>query len=115
MLDQHLSPRLRSFFPLFSSYIYNLVNDAGALRYTTLSVLRDFAADGVVYLELRTTPRAMPAAGLTEADYVQTILDAIADHERGRETDPEPKLRTKLILSVRSFRLVSEQARVGCC
>ncbi len=114
-MNRHLSPRLRSFFPLFSSYIYNLVNDAAALRYTTLSVLRDFAADGVVYLELRTTPRAMPAAGLTEADYVQTILDAIAEHERERETDLKTNMRTKLILSVRHFHLVSERVRVGCC
>jgi adenosine deaminase len=73
-------------------------------------VLRDFAADGVVYLELRTTPRAMPAAGLTEAGYVQTILDAIAEYER----NPQPQgdgvgvgLRTKLILSVRSFSITT--------
>ncbi|KAK4106302.1 Metallo-dependent hydrolase [Parathielavia hyrcaniae] len=98
---------LKTFFPLFSSYIYNLVNDAPTLRYTTLSVLRDFAEDGVVYLELRTTPRAMPAAGLTEADYVQTILDTIADFERS----PEGKtLRTKLILSV-DRRNTAAQAR----
>ncbi len=57
----------------------------------------------------------MPGAGLTEADYVQTILDAIAEHERGQETDPEPKLRTKLILSVRSFHRVSERVKVGYC
>jgi len=89
-----------SFFPLFSSYIYHLVNDVASLRYTTLSVLRDFARDGVVYLELRTTPRAMPAAGLTKEGYIQTILDAIAEHEREQLDKPEPKLRTKLILSV---------------
>ena len=90
-----------SFFPLFSSYIYNLVNDVTTLRYTTLSVLRDFAADGVVYLELRTTPRAMPAAGLTETGYIQTILDTITEYEQSQAAEPEPKLRTKLILSVR--------------
>ncbi|KAK4123826.1 Metallo-dependent hydrolase [Parathielavia appendiculata] len=88
---------LKTFFPLFSSYIYNLVNDGPVLRYTTLSVLRDFAEDGVVYLELRTTPRAMPAVGLTEADYVRTILDTIAEFERSAEGKT---LRTKLILSI---------------
>jgi adenosine deaminase len=66
-----------------------------------LSVLADFAADGVVYLELRTTPRALPGAGLSEQDYVQTILDAVAEFEQAHAADPEPKLRTKLILSVR--------------
>ncbi|KAK3399141.1 hypothetical protein B0T20DRAFT_192185 [Sordaria brevicollis] len=88
---------LKTFFPLFSSYIYHLVNDIWALRHTTLSVLRDFAADGVVYLELRTTPRTMPSAGLTKAQYVETILSAIAEFE----SQPNcPPLRTKLILSV---------------
>ncbi|KAL2262562.1 hypothetical protein VTK26DRAFT_938 [Humicola hyalothermophila] len=91
---------LKTFFPLFSSYIYNLVNDAAALRYTTLSVLRDFAADGVVYLELRTTPRPMPAAGITAADYVRTILDTIAEYELSQAAAPEPKLHTNLILSI---------------
>jgi len=97
-----------SFFPLFSSYIYHLVNDVASLRYTTLSVLRDFARDGVVYLELRTTPRAMPAAGLTKEGYIQTILDAIAEHEREQSDKPEPKLRTKLILSVRLSAILKQ-------
>ncbi|KAK3333336.1 hypothetical protein B0T19DRAFT_123191 [Cercophora scortea] len=87
---------LQTFFPLFSKYIYNLVNDTSSLIYTTLAVLRDFAADGVVYLELRTTPRAMPGAGLTKAQYVQTILDAIASYE----AEPDSTLHTRLILSV---------------
>ncbi|KAK4169390.1 hypothetical protein QBC43DRAFT_61388 [Cladorrhinum sp. PSN259] len=88
---------LKTFFPLFSSYIYNLINDAPALRYTTLSVLKDFAADGVVYLELRTTPRAMPSAGITARDYIQIILDTIEEFESSSQ---EPSLRTKLILSI---------------
>ncbi|KAK3340871.1 hypothetical protein B0H65DRAFT_274076 [Neurospora tetraspora] len=89
---------LKTFFPLFSSYIYHLVSDIWALRHTTLSVLSDFAADGVVYLELRTTPRAMPQAGLTKAQYVATILSAITEFE----SDPNntSQLKTKLILSI---------------
>ncbi|KAL7626054.1 hypothetical protein AAE478_002824 [Parahypoxylon ruwenzoriense] len=88
---------LKTFFPLFSSYIYNLVNDADAVALTTRSVIEDFAADGVVYAELRTTPRAMPAAGLDKADYVGTVLRAIEDAERDRAA---PKLRARLILSI---------------
>ncbi|KAK0623586.1 hypothetical protein B0T14DRAFT_602133 [Immersiella caudata] len=86
---------LTTFFPLFSSYTYHLINSAFFLRYSTLSVLRDFAADGVVYLELRTTPRAMPDAGLTKEDYVSTVLETIAQFEA-----EEKRMRTKLILSV---------------
>ncbi|KAK4179653.1 putative adenosine deaminase-like protein [Triangularia setosa] len=88
---------LKTFFPLFSSYIYTLVSDPWALRYTTSAVLNDFEADGVVYLELRTTPRAIPAAGITKETYVRTILDCIAEHEASAW---ESKLKTKLILSV---------------
>jgi adenosine deaminase len=80
---------------LFSSYIYHLVDSSWALRYTTISVLQDFAADGVVYLELRTTPRAMTKAGLSKSQYVATILDAIKEFEAGDTT-----LRTRLILSI---------------
>ncbi|PSS00915.1 hypothetical protein BD289DRAFT_464932 [Coniella lustricola] len=88
---------LKTFFPLFSSYIYHLVNDREALEHTTLSVLRDFAADGVVYLELRTTPRALPASNLTKADYIATILDTI---HRFESTTPNNRLHTSLILSI---------------
>ncbi|KAJ3526350.1 hypothetical protein NM208_g11232 [Fusarium decemcellulare] len=51
---------LETFFPLFSSYIYNLITDEESVKYTTKSVLSDFLNDGVCYLELRTTPRATP-------------------------------------------------------
>lgn len=86
---------LKTFFPLFSSYIYHLVNDLSAVKHTTLSVLHDFAADGVVYLELRTTPRALPKSGLTKADYVSAILSTIAEFESTHDG-----LRTKIILSI---------------
>ena len=86
-----------SFFPLFSSYIYHLVNDAWALTYTTVAVLQDFADDGVVYLELRTTPRSIQASSgnITKFDYVQIILDAIKQFEAQDE-----RLQTRLILSI---------------
>lgn len=95
------------FFPLFSSYIYHLVNDLSAVRHTTLSVLRDFAADGVVYLELRTTPRALPKSGLTKAEYVSAILATIAEFENTND-----RLRTKLILSIDRRNTLAEALEV---
>jgi adenosine deaminase len=83
-----------SFFPLFSRYIYALCNDSSSLIYTTDSVLEDFQADGVVYLELRTTPRAIPSANITKDDYVQTILDCIS------KSNATSSLKTNLILSI---------------
>ncbi|KAI1451900.1 Metallo-dependent hydrolase [Annulohypoxylon moriforme] len=86
---------LKTFFPLFSSYIYHLINDVRSLEHSTKSVVRDFARDGVVYLELRTTPRAMPTAGLDKAGYVEAVLRAIEDAQ-----EEAPTLHTRLILSI---------------
>ncbi|KAK4456327.1 putative adenosine deaminase protein [Podospora aff. communis PSN243] len=86
---------LTAFFPLFSSYTYHLINSPSSLSYATSSVLRDFAADGVVYLELRTTPRAIPSADMTKSDYVRCVLETIVQFER-----EDKRMRTKLILSV---------------
>lgn len=84
---------LSRFFPLFSSYIYNLLTDEASVREATIAVLEEFSADGVVYLELRTTPRA--SAQLSPEAYVRTILSAIADF-----SSKGSSMRTRLILSV---------------
>jgi adenosine deaminase len=92
-VDENISHR-SSFFPLFSRYIYALCNDLSSLVYTTNSVLEDFQADGVVYLELRTTPRAIPSANVTKDDYVQTVLDCIS------KSNASSSMKTNLILSI---------------
>lgn len=86
-------PWLR-FFPLFSRYIYGICNDQASLIYTTKSVLSDFASDGVVYLEIRTAPRAIPSSNLSKDDYVQTVLSCIS------ESNKTSTLKTNLILSI---------------
>lgn len=83
------------FFPLFSKYIYNLCSTKASLIQSTTSVLTDFETDGVVYLELRTTPRAIPSENLTKSDYISTILSCITDFNV-----KSPSLVTKLILSI---------------
>jgi len=82
-----------SFFPLFSKYIYNLISDPISIHESTLSVLQDFAADGVVYLELRTTPRA--AGELDREGYIRAVLSAVGEFESSNSS-----LKTGLILSV---------------
>ncbi|RDL39504.1 putative adenosine deaminase [Venustampulla echinocandica] len=85
---------LETFFPLFSKYIYALCNNHASLIYTTQSVLKDFEADGVVYLELRTTPRAIPSADITKDDYVRAILECI------KSFNASSTMKTNLILSI---------------
>lgn len=99
MVDQSANLAFNSFFPLFSSYIYNLLTDVDSIREATTAVLEDFHADGVVYVELRTTPRATPL--VSAETYVRTILSAIADFGGGTHRgDGQREMRTRLILSV---------------
>jgi adenosine deaminase len=53
---------LLSFFELFR-FIYQLTDDEESVRIATRNVVREFAEDGVKYLELRTTPRKNPDKG----------------------------------------------------
>ncbi|KOS21098.1 Adenosine deaminase-like protein [Escovopsis weberi] len=106
---------IETFFPLFSSYIYALLTDEASVRETAAAVLAAFAADGVAYLELRTTPRA--SAALSAEGYVAALLAEIEAFEgagpaAGTETpqsqaqaavrvqQPRMRMRTRLILSV---------------
>ncbi|KAL7808579.1 hypothetical protein V8C26DRAFT_438677 [Trichoderma gracile] len=84
---------LETFFPLFSKYIYALLTDKPSLRHATSSVLQSFLQDGVVYLELRTTPRSTPH--LSAEQYISVIVDTISSFEASN-----PSLHTRLILSI---------------
>lgn len=98
---------LQTFFPLFSSYIYHLINDADSLKASTKQVVADFAADGVVYLELRTTPRAMPECRMDKASYVETVLGSMQAGEKEHAS-----IRAKLILSIDRRNTLDEAREV---
>ena len=83
---------VRTFFPLFSSYIYALIATRETIIWSTNTVLHDFWADGVVYLELRTTPRS--STSVSKAEYIEIILDCINNFEH------KSSMSTYLILSV---------------
>lgn len=84
---------LASFFPLFSSYIYNLITDEESIRYAVNSVLQGFLDDGIVYLELRTTPRS--TINMSAETYITILLNAIEEFEKSH-----PQMHTRLILSI---------------
>lgn len=81
-----------TFFPLFSKYIYELCSTPASIAYSTNAVLHDFKGDGVVYLELRTTPRS--SSSMSKDDYIAIILSCI-DNYPGRNS-----MTTYLILSI---------------
>ncbi|KAF1957707.1 Metallo-dependent hydrolase [Byssothecium circinans] len=87
---------INTFFPLFSTYIYKLCNTLPSIEYSTKAVLNDFQSDGVTYLELRTTPRAIPENNITKDAYITTILTLLHAHN----TNPANSMKAHLILSI---------------
>lgn len=71
-------------------------------------MLQDFQADGVVYVELRTTPRAMPLTGVTKDNYVSTVLGILSTHNAVSENT----LRAFLILSIDRRNTIEEADEV---
>jgi adenosine deaminase len=61
-----------------------------------------------VYIELRTTPRAIPDRGVTKGDYVKTVLDILKAHN-GNDTNA---MRAYLILSIDRRNTIAEAEEV---
>lgn len=69
---------------------HELTKTKEAVYFATESVIREFAQDNVIYLELRTTPRK--EEGMTSEEYLESVISAI----RNNKTD----LSVKLICSI---------------
>ncbi|OZJ04580.1 hypothetical protein BZG36_02775 [Bifiguratus adelaidae] len=68
---------ISDFFALFK-YIYPLTNDIEAVQYTLKKVIQEFEDDGVIYLELRSTPRDGKAPStMTKRSYVEALIKGI--------------------------------------
>ncbi|XP_075995544.1 N6-Methyl-AMP deaminase [Genypterus blacodes] len=57
--------------------IHQLVDTEEDILMVATDVIKEFAADGVKYLELRSTPREDNNTGLTKRRYVETVIKAI--------------------------------------
>ncbi|XP_049929137.1 adenosine deaminase-like protein isoform X1 [Epinephelus moara] len=57
--------------------IHQLVDTEEDILMVATDVIKEFAADGVKYLELRSTPREEKNTGLTKKRYVETVIKAI--------------------------------------
>lgn len=57
--------------------IHQLVDTEEDILMVATDVIKEFAADGVKYLELRSTPREEKNTGLTKKKYVETVIKAI--------------------------------------
>lgn len=68
-----------------------------AVKKATKDVISDFAADGVAYLEIRTTPRSVPGV-MSKREYIQAVVDTIKDVPSF--IGPNKFIVVKLLLSV---------------
>ncbi|KHJ78735.1 putative adenosine deaminase [Oesophagostomum dentatum] len=88
--------RVFKIFPLIQS----LTTSKEAVKTATVDVIREFAEDGVVYLELRSTPKT--TSEMSKKDYVDAIIEGIKEGSKGVE------MITKLILSIDRRQSVEE-------
>ena len=72
---------LRACFALFP-LVHRFATRPAALARLVRESLADLAADGVVYAELRTTPKDRPEAGLSKRTYLEAVLRAMEEHNR---------------------------------
>ncbi|MCO5588559.1 hypothetical protein L7F22_042516 [Adiantum nelumboides] len=72
---------LSEMFAVFG-VVHRVVRGAELLTRVTREVLEDMSADGVVYAELRTTPREHQDVGLDKRAYIEAVLQGIEEHRR---------------------------------
>ncbi|VDM58746.1 unnamed protein product [Angiostrongylus costaricensis] len=72
--------------------IHSLTTTTKAVRMATKDVIKEFSDDRVVYLELRSTPRACP--GMSKEQYIAAIIDGMI------EGSEEFEIMTRLLLSI---------------
>ncbi|PSC74701.1 Adenosine deaminase [Micractinium conductrix] len=96
-LTQQMSPSLAECFQLFD-VLHSLTTDHVALRRITREAIEDMVADGVVYAEIRTTPKCRPERGVTKVSYMQSVLDGIDDYFASTGAED---ITVRLLLSIR--------------
>lgn len=78
-------------------------------------MLEYFETSGFIYLELRTTPRAVPETGLTLEGYVDAVLAGFAAFSLSR-TRTDDRMLAKLLLAVdrrHSVEVAEEVVRIA--
>ncbi|XP_040198727.1 adenosine deaminase-like protein [Rana temporaria] len=75
MIEKGQKRTLEECFQMFK-IIHQITDTAEDILLVTKDVIKEFAADGVKYLELRSTPRET-STGMTKRSYVETVLEGI--------------------------------------
>ncbi|NWT65945.1 ADAL protein, partial [Prunella himalayana] len=87
VIDKGKKRTLDECFQMFQ-IIYQVTTRTEDILLITKDVIREFADDGVKYLELRSTPREENSTGMTKRMYVETVLEGIKQcQEEGLDID----------------------------
>lgn len=83
-------------FDVFQN-IRKLTTRHEALVRVTKEILEDFDDDGVIYLELRSTPKSERSTGMTKRSYLEAILNGVQNFYKSR---PKAIMVVRLILTI---------------
>ncbi|XP_078541059.1 N6-Methyl-AMP deaminase [Lissotriton helveticus] len=87
MIDKGEKRSLEECFQMFG-FIHQITTTAEDILLVTKDVIKEFADDGVKYLELRSTPREESSTGMVKRTYVEAILEGIKQSkEEGVDID----------------------------
>ncbi|NXU47498.1 ADAL protein, partial [Turnix velox] len=87
VIDKGKKRTLEECFQMFQ-IIYQITTSPEDILLITKDVIKDFADDGVKYLELRSTPRDENSTGMTKRMYIETVLEGIKQcKEEGLDID----------------------------
>uniref|UniRef100_A0A8C6VQL6 N6-Methyl-AMP deaminase n=1 Tax=Naja naja TaxID=35670 RepID=A0A8C6VQL6_NAJNA len=87
VIDKGTKRTLEECFQMFH-FIHQMTSRPEDILMVTKDVVREFAADGVKYLELRSTPREEKSSGMTKRTYVEAVLEGIKQcQEEGLDID----------------------------
>lgn len=76
VIDKRKKRTLDECFQMFQ-IIHQVTTSPEDILLVTKDVIKEFADDGVKYLELRSTPRRENTTGMTEKTYVESVLEGI--------------------------------------
>ncbi|KAI8989996.1 hypothetical protein BDB01DRAFT_717643 [Pilobolus umbonatus] len=94
---------IHDFFPIFR-FIYQLTDTEESVAIATRNIINEFKADGVRYLELRTTPRKNNETNMTKHTYINTIVNVMQEERED--------IIVRLIISVDRSNTLAEAEEV---
>ncbi|XP_045678591.1 adenosine deaminase-like protein isoform X1 [Phyllostomus hastatus] len=86
MIDKGKKRTLEECFQMFQ-IIHQLTTSPEDILMVTKDVIKEFADDGIKYLELRSTPRVENTTGMTKKTYVESVLEGIKQSKQDLDID----------------------------